>query len=427
MTINLIKKYQKPILIALIFLTVFITHLMSSVRTSGDSRWNVATALSIIREGNIDLDEYAERIEKEDNYGVTVVNGHIYNSWPVGTSVLSVPFVFMIDWFLEKSVGLDFEQEAKIRWTIFAEEFIACIFVGLTAIFIYLISYTLTRKIMISLVIVFLFSFCTSAWSTASRALWTHVPSIFLLTVTLYLFVKARSLPAAIRTAGLFLALAFITRPTNIIPASLFFLLILFQYRKFLVINIFSALLVFIPFFMLNFQIYGEILPSYFRVNQVGHAELFWEALLGNLISPARGVLIWSPIFLLCIFGIFLKIKEKNFNKLDGVVLVSIILHWIIISSLPHWWAGFSIGPRYFTDMVPFFIYFLIPVVQYIFKMHVKQPLILIIFILFTGFSFFTHYQGSHAYGANGWNMEPVSVDIDPSRIWDWNDLQFLR
>jgi hypothetical protein len=25
------------------------------------------------------------------------------------------------------------------------------------------------------------------------------------------------------------------------------------------------------------------------------------------------------------------------------------------------------------------------------------------------------------------WNAEPVDIDVQPSRLWDWRDLPFLR
>lgn len=46
-----------------------------------------------------------------------------------------------------------------------------------------------------SLLTVFIFAFCTSAWSTGSRALWQHGPSMLMLSAALYLILSAREKP----------------------------------------------------------------------------------------------------------------------------------------------------------------------------------------------------------------------------------------
>ncbi|HLE04054.1 MAG TPA: hypothetical protein VI729_05495, partial [Anaerolineales bacterium] len=42
----------------LVFLVVFVGHFTSGNITSTDSRWTVYTAMSVIKEGDTDLDEY---------------------------------------------------------------------------------------------------------------------------------------------------------------------------------------------------------------------------------------------------------------------------------------------------------------------------------------------------------------------------------
>src|SRR5262249_16853849 len=41
--------------------------------------------------------------------------------------------------------------------------------------------------------------------------------------------------------------------------------------------------------------------------------------------------------------------------------------------------------------------------------------------------SFTIHYRGAYRRITWDWNSVPVDIDADPSRIWDWRDLQFLR
>jgi hypothetical protein len=40
--------------------------------------------------------------------------------------------------------------------------------------------------------------------------------------------------------------------------------------------------------------------------------------------------------------------------------------------------------------------------------------------------SAFVHGVGALSPSADDWNREPVNVDADPTRLWDWRDPQFL-
>jgi hypothetical protein len=42
-------------------------------------------------------------------------------------------------------------------------------------------------------------------------------------------------------------------------------------------------------------------------------------------------------------------------------------------------------------------------------------------------FSLFTNFRGATRFETQLWNAGPVDIHEDPSRIWDWGDLQFLR
>ena len=49
---------------------------------------------------------------------------------------------------------------------------------------------------------------------------------------------------------------------------------------------------------------------------------------------------------------------------------------------------------------------------------------LLLSLVLLSGF---IHFRGATSPHTIAWNLYPVNIDKDPSRIWDWNDLQFLR
>ena len=417
----------------LVFLVVFVGHFTSGNITSTDSRWTVYTAMSVIKEGDTDLDEYEDML-KTYNYIYTEkdIRPHLYYIYPIGVSVIAVPFVFVIDQVLVRMVGFDLEGYIKHTIPGGVEAFIASFIVGLTAIFVYSIArLSLDRRY--SLLLVFIFAFGTSAWSTASRALWTHGPSILMLSMTLYLVLLARQKPRLIQFASIPLAFSYAVRPSNSIAVLLLTIFVLIQYREYFWRYLLWAMTIAVPFLLFNVAIYDSLLPPYFQpAPDYSH---FLEALAGNLISPARGLFVLSPILLFSIGGLILRIRENRWDRLDYFLLAIIFLHWIGISSLPGWWAGHSFGPRYMTDMIPYFMYFLIPVVGQISQLNVRKVALAsvgklafaAVFYGLIAISFFVHYQGATDSDVWAWNSKPVDIDLQPGRVWDWDDMQFLR
>jgi hypothetical protein len=398
--------------------------------------------MSIIRQGNTDLDEYKEILEKNNYYAIEEIDEHYYTIFPIGVSIVAVPFVYAkergsdvlssIGDILVKYhiIGSQYKaiNPTKILKTLRIERFIASFIVALTSVFIYIICYRFFQS-KYSLLISLIFAFCTSAWSTASRALWQHGPSMLMLTIGLYIILRAREKPPLIQYASIPLAFSYVIRPTNVVSIFLLTVYVAIQYRRYLLHYLLWAMIIAVPFLFFNFSIYHSLLSPYYSPQKIGSNPDFFEALAGNLISPARGLFVFTPILLFSIYGVVLRIKNNQADKLDYFLLVIIFLHWVVISSAdPKWWAGHSFGPRLFSDMTPYFIYFLIPGVAGISKLNgLRKVFFVSAFTCFIIISFFIHFRGGTKPVVYGWNAKPVNVDERPARVWDWRDIQFLR
>lgn len=422
----------------LVFFAVFVPHWRSPICCYGsDSMWSIPAAMSIIREGNIDLDEYEEItvtndlwgelvVRRDDHSAVESIDGHLYTKFPVGTSLVAVPFLFTMDKVSGHLLSLDPDEYIRHIGPGVFERFIASFVVAVAAVFVYLVAHLFlsTKR---SLLLVFAFAFCTSSWSTASRALWQHGPSMLMLTITLYLILLAEKKPWLIQFASIPLAFSYVVRPTNSIPVVLLTVFAFIQYGQYFLRYLLWAMIIAIPFLLFNLAVYDAVLSPYYLPQRLGSSN-FLEALVGNLVSPARGLFVFSPVLLLSICGIVLKIKDKQFDKVDFFLLGIIFLHWISISSYGHWWAGHSFGPRFFSDMTPYFIYFLIPVLAGIPRLKgMRKAVLASALFCFVVFSLFVHYRGATSWDVHVWNARPVDVDRNPARLWDWHDIQFLR
>ena len=411
-----------------VFLVVFAVHVLSEVKTSYDSRWSVYVAMSILAEGNTDLDEYEEVISNKGDYAIEKVNGRKYDLFPVGTPLLAAPFVGAIDICYRAVRGYGLRETLERGRTSSIERFIASVVVAACAVLVYAIAKARRLGVWKALLLVFLFAFCTSAWSVASRALWQHGPSMLMLTLALYLLLLAERRPNLVQFAALPLAFSYVVRPTNCVPAVILCTFVLLSYRRHFLRFVLWGMVVAVPFIVFNLVVYGRLLSVYYLPRRLVGSPHVLEALAGNLVSPARGLFVYSPVLVFALLGVVFKIRSRRIDRLDGSLTAIILLHWLLISSFPHWWAGASYGPRFFCDVIPFFVYLLIPVLERLRRPTRGWGVVLVsTFFLLTAMSFLVHFRGAMHASVWRWNATPIAVDQKPGRVWDWTDIPFLR
>lgn len=422
---------------ALVFLAVFVAHFgLSGMTTPWDSKWSVHTALSIVREGNTNIDEYFPITEQFRDHTVVEYFGHRYNLYPVGTALVAVPIVWLVDRFMEAGWMLDTEQFLNEYRLIPAgiEKFAASVIVAATAVLIYAIGMRLGYGHATSLSVTLIFAFGTSAWSTASRALWQHGPTMLMLALALYCWILAdrvpRHAPRAIPGMALPLAFSFVIRPTNALSIAAFSLLVACRYRKYVLAYCLWGLTIAVAFGLYSASVYHLPIPPYYLDGgQLGGSlALFLEALAGSLISPSRGLLVFSPVLLFAVYGVVHVLRDTPQRPLGLTLLGVILLHWLVSALHPRWWGGHSYGPRYLSDMLPYLMVFLFPVFQALGRIRSARKAALAgLLTLTVAVSVFIHWRGATSEAVYGWNAGPVNVDDRPARIWDWRDPQFLR
>lgn len=418
---------NRRLLIAALFGIVFAVHVASPVMTSWDSRWSIPTAVSVVREGNTDLDEYRSTIEAQDYYGIDRMGGHLRTFFPLGVSLLAVPFVAIADFLNPHPPGAPAAETFSIQHAAKLERFIASLVIAAAAAVVFLTANTSLPPLP-ALGLAALFAFGTSAWSIASRALWQHGPSMLLLAITLHLFVRARTRPELAALASIPLALAYVVRPTNSIAVVVFTALVAWKTPRMLPRYLLYALPITAAFAGYSLATYHSIFPPYYRPTRIEASPYFWSALAGNLVSPARGLFVYMPVFLLCIMGIALKIRRRTFDALDGALIALCVLHWIAISSFHDWWAGHSYGPRYFSDLIPVFVYFLVPVVQAIREATgAFRRIAAAGFVALALVGVLVHARGAIEKRTWMWNAILVTPEQAQEHLWDFRDPAFLR
>jgi hypothetical protein len=101
-----------------VFLFVFVTHVLSPNATPFDSRWTIHTAYSLVRNGDLDLNEFSSALRDNDYYAIECVdteyrrtfpinpaapcpNGRFLNFYPLAVPMMAAPVVFVLDTALD--------------------------------------------------------------------------------------------------------------------------------------------------------------------------------------------------------------------------------------------------------------------------------------------------------------------------------------
>jgi hypothetical protein len=421
---------------AAVFAIVFLVDASCPVVSSFDSRWTIPVALSLLDHGDTNLDEYAATIDPAD-HTIERVNGHYYNWYPVTVPVLAAPIVFG----LRKAAPLlhaILPNGGPIRAAFLNGDFLvsrtlvevltASVFVALTSVVVFFIG-RLFLHAPCSALLSMIFAFGTSAWSTASRGLWQHGPSMLMLSIALYLLLLADRKPWLSALVAIPTMLAYLLRPNNLLFVAATTVYVAMRYKRYLLPYLLIALPIAVTFLTYNESIYGTLLPTYFsrKPPVTGNPIRVVEALSGALVSPSRGLFVYSPILVISIWGMVRALKSRWQAPLATYLIAVLVGNWLLLGLYFHfWWGGHSYGPRQLSDMTPFFVFFLIPPLLK-WRESAKPLGAASVFLVLLAVSVFIHSRGARSADVYLWNVSPQNVDQNPTRLWDWRDPQFLR
>jgi hypothetical protein len=412
------RKTRTILLFVLIFL-IFI----SSPRFLGtiDGSSTRVLTLSILEEGNFDLDEYIPE-DNTDIVGFVYINtgDHFISKYPVLTSILALP-IYAGPYF----AGVSFTREVVATLA----NITAALITTFSAIFLlFIFRKYLSEKWSIFLVVAYAFG--TSSWTISSQDLWQHGTSQLFLILVVYLLLKPKKSDLIFLLTGLAIGLAVAARYLNIIFAVIFLIYILYKYREKIVATLLGLL---VPLSLI------AIYQSYY-LNSPWHTgyscelqktpciegwnSLFWDGFGGLLVSPGRGLFIFTPFLLFSVIGAWYiwkrkKENKKNYNLLLRYLSIGVLVFILVMSKWWAWYGGVTYGPRMLVDIVPFLMLLFIPVVK---NGLFRKKIILGCFILLVLFSMVVQFAGAIHWDKT-WGVADTLVG-DHSWLWDWDNSQ---
>ncbi len=399
----------------LAFLIVAVIAGQTTNNTGSDPRGTLLVSQAIVQHGTVKLDAYAGPYLDTFAHQMHRKNGHIYNYFPIGTALVSTPFVAVAN-----VLGFDMMRDEHV------------VQMSITALIALLITFTIYKTARLylgqteSLLLAGLCWFGSSLASTVGTALWSHDFAFLFSSTAIFLVLrhwqpKTLLAPALI---GLSLFLAYLCRPTLALLAPFLLLYYFLHDKKSAVLAGVTLGLLLLSFMVWSQYEFGQILPDYYLPKRLDGGD-FKTALIGNLLSPARGLFIFSPFLLISLLlTICLIPRNKALSKLGLISLVWPLVHLLSISQFPHWWAGWSFGARLMVDALPgLFVGFFsgLAVLSQGKKMTYVAVIICGLLAIYIN-----TYQGLlNPYGMY-WNRNP-NVDKHPEYLFDWRFPQFLH
>jgi hypothetical protein len=310
---------------------------------SGDSLPASLVPFSLLLDRSRALDRFGPYIHQHvANVSTEHPNNvtHWYSIYPVAGPALSTPLYLpltLIPWVARQPPG------TLIAVARIFEKVVAVALASASAAALLLLLRRLTSQ-RTALMLTLVFALATGNWSTSSQALWQHTYGQLAIIACLYFIERLSADPSKSRwywLAGLSAACAVAIRPTNLALLPALALVLGFQpARPMHYVRVFStpalALLLTAGY---NFSVFGSIAGGY-PVRSDGSP---FNGLTGILLSPGRGLLIYTPIVLFAFFALAPAAREtRRRHRLVPIAAAAFsILQISLIAVWPVWWGGY--------------------------------------------------------------------------------------
>ena len=417
--------------------------------------------ISILRDGDVILDEFVpdalKRQAGDDFFSdyFVYVRGHFYDSHPPIGPLLALPVYALPAW-----IGIPARPELLAN---LFSKLAASLMVAFSAVWLFrasrrMLNATLTgaahdpeHATRVALLAAIAYALATSVWSTASLAMWTHTPAVLGFAIALWALTAGRagvagfaaaaacfSRPAtasAVALIGLYLVHRAVRDARTSLPAA--------QSRLDVVRFSGSAALTGVMGVFYNYWLFGNAVGGApfrtgFWVEELGTTGMFDGSLpvglAGLIISPSRGILIYSPIVLVAAYGAVRAWRSPLdcgkvgtlFDQSDAVLLarylsIASVAILLTYSKFIAWWGGHGYGPRYLTDamplVAPLFALGLSPLLGRTSRARAGRV---------AAIAALTYSIAVQAIGAFCWPSSWTLNDNPPYRyrLWDWRESQ---
>jgi hypothetical protein len=275
-------------------------------------------------------------------YWFVTAGDHIVSRYPIATGVLALPA------YAPALIGSYDASRERVQEL----ERIAAAALALTSV---LIIASIARRWLedgAAIAVASVYAFGTNVATVLSKALWQHSGGAFGFALALAGLLLARTARSQWLLVGLGLGIAIAARTTNLAPAALVWIAsaIALGPRAMLL----SAMVASLPVAaQLGYSMFyfGSITGNgYGREAIEGWTGQGW---LGLLVSPGRGLLLYSPCLAFAAVALFRGEREQIDRRVSLLLLAAVAVLLLAMGRWWCWWGGGSPGERMTSDATP--------------------------------------------------------------------------
>jgi hypothetical protein len=332
-------------------------------------------------------------------------NGHYVSAYTPGPGVLALP-VYALPILLG--------ARPDTIWAAGLEKLSAALITALSAVVLFAALRRLVSEGW-AVGITLIYALGTSSLSISSQALWQHGPSQLFLTLLIYCLVRGLGEERFLAYAGFAITGAVAMRTTDLVLVLPVAAWIVVAHPALIPRFVLWALLPGAGMLLYNLVLFPPLAAA-------GHTTVpLWalfsqiplhEGLAGILVSPGRGLFVYSPVLLFSIVGAIAIWRRGPwaFRALSlGLPLIAVVVgKWLL------WWGGHSWGPRLLADTTPILCFFLYPLTGLL----SRRPILKMAFIGLAVLSVAAHGLGAALYDRR-WDGAG-DLDKDDARLWSW-------
>ncbi len=317
-----------------------------------DPVWNTATAVSVASRGTADISPFVDDLrQKFPQYQrwLRYDGDRAFAKYTLLTPICALPFFWPAS-----LLGM-----TERSWAVpYLGKLAASFYAALSVVFLYLAARHIAQR-RVALTVALVYALCTATFSVSSQALFQHGVSQFFLALALHCFFRAHENRKALPCMGIFLALSVWARPLNILLAAAIFVYAVIRYRKGAVHIVITAGLVAAGAAMINWMACGSPWPAGYGEEAFQWDAPLLEGILIWLVSPGRGLLVYSPVFLFSIAGIILIWRSGGQGELRALTFGVALM--VLVAAKWHSRGG-GYGYRLLSDLSVPMCLFLVPV-----------------------------------------------------------------
>ncbi len=380
---------------------------------------------SVWLDGSLAADRYYRYIQThapEQTVAFHLKDGRAYSGFPVALPLLITP-LYGPAALAARAAGWDEGRIVVLAAVL--EKLAASLVAALSAAVMYLLALRLASPAQ-ALAAALVYAFATETWAISSQALWQHGGGQLAVAAGLYALVRFWEDPGRRRwvlLAGVAAGLAAAIRPSNalFVAAAAVWLAMATRKAADVAAFLFAPATLGAAVAAYNLHVFSRVSGG----NPAAFQAPFWPGLAGVLVSPGRGLLIYTPVAVFAVAGaaVWLRNRSRFGGPVWPVSAAFAAALVLLVSKWPVWWGGHCWGPRLLADAAPALALLTIPAIEWMERRRLWRGL----FIGAAVLSVFMQALGAFCYPNTRWDETPVAVGSRPERLWDWADSPITR